>query len=110
MAHFLSFVGWDVLIVNEKEGVSACNPLGMGGITGSNALAQLSKFIGVRSIPGGFVAGVPLELAMLEEFACGGVKHQESLWTVCTHQYLTEVYKTINLFRLHSHEEPCKAD
>ena len=31
VADFLSFVGWDVMIVDDKEGVSACNPFGMGG-------------------------------------------------------------------------------
>ena len=75
MAYFLSFVGRDVMIINEKGGVSAHNPFGMGGSTRTNALAQLSQLIGVRSVPGGFVAGVMMELAMLGEFTGGGVEH-----------------------------------
>jgi hypothetical protein len=75
VAYFLSFVGRDVMIINEKEGVSACNPFGMGGSTQTNALAQPSQLIGVRSVPGGFVAGVMTELAMLEEYTGGGVEH-----------------------------------
>ncbi len=69
------------MIVYEIEGVSAHNPLFVGGSTRTNALAQPSKFIGVRSVPSGFVAGVMTELAMLKEFASGGIKHQNSLWT-----------------------------
>jgi hypothetical protein len=80
VADFLSFIGWDVMIVYKKEGVSACNPLCVGGSTRTNALAQTSKSIGVRSVPGGFVAGVTTELGMLKEFASGGVKPQKSLW------------------------------
>jgi hypothetical protein len=80
VADFLSFMGWDVMIVYKKEGVSACNPFCVGGSTRTNALAQLSKFIGIKSVPVGFVAGVMTELAMLKEFASGGVKHQKSLW------------------------------
>jgi len=33
VADFLSFVGWDVVIVDDKEGVSARNPFGMGGFS-----------------------------------------------------------------------------
>ncbi len=31
VADFPSFVGRDVLIINDKESVSACNPFGIGG-------------------------------------------------------------------------------
>jgi len=31
VADFLSFVEWDVMIINEKECVSACNPFGVEG-------------------------------------------------------------------------------
>jgi len=31
VADFLSFVEWDVMIINEKECVGACNPFGVGG-------------------------------------------------------------------------------
>ncbi len=69
------------MVVYKKEGVSARNPLCVGESTRTNALAQPSKYIGVRSVSGGFVAGVTTELAMLKEFASEGVEHQKSLWT-----------------------------
>ncbi len=31
VANFPSFVGQDVLIIDDKESVSACNPFGIGG-------------------------------------------------------------------------------
>ncbi len=70
----------------------------------------MSKTIGVRRIPGGFVAGATTELAMFEEFTSGGVEHQKSFWTANKHQCLTEVYKTVNLCRLHSFAETCKTN
>jgi hypothetical protein len=79
VANFFLFMGWDVMILYKKEGVSARDPLGIGGNTRTNVLAQPSKFIGVRGVPDGFVAGVTMELAMLKKFASGGVKHQKSL-------------------------------
>jgi hypothetical protein len=97
------------MIVCKKEGVSARNLLGIGGSTSTNALALPSKFIGVRGVPGGFVAGVTTGLAMLKEFSSGGVQHQKSLWTVHWCQCFTEVCKTFNLCRLHS-AETCKSD
>ncbi len=47
---------------------------------------------------------------MSEEFASGGVKHQKSFWTNHMHQCLTEVYKPVNLCRLHGFAEPCKTN
>jgi hypothetical protein len=67
-------MGWDAVIVYKKVGIGGSTRTG-------GALAQLSKFIGIRSVPGGFVVGVMTELAMLKEFASGGVEHQKSLWT-----------------------------
>ncbi len=69
------------MIVYKKEDVCARNPLCVRGSTRTDALAQPSKLIGVRSVPGGSVAGVTSELAMLEKFASGRVEHQKSLWT-----------------------------
>jgi hypothetical protein len=37
----------------------------MWGITQANALAELTKFIVVQGIPGGFVAGISSKLVML---------------------------------------------
>jgi hypothetical protein len=47
---------------------------------------------------------------MFEEFASGGVEHQKSFWTTNKRQCLTEVCKNVNLCRLHSFAETCKAD
>jgi hypothetical protein len=74
-------MGWDVVIVYKKEGVSARNPLCVGGSTRTDALAQLSKFVGIRSVPDAFVAGVTTELVMVKECTSGGVEHKKSLWT-----------------------------
>jgi hypothetical protein len=68
-------------MVYNKEGVSARNPFCVDGRTRTNALAQMSNFIGVRSVSGDFVAGVRTELGMFEEFPSGGIEHQKSLWT-----------------------------
>jgi hypothetical protein len=51
-----------------------------------------------------------MELAMFEEFASGGVKHQKRFWTTHMRQCLTEVCKPINLCRLHGLAEPCKTN
>jgi hypothetical protein len=110
VADFLPFMEWDVMIVYKKEGVSARNLFCVGGRTSAYALAYLSKFIGVLCVPGGFVAGVTMGLAMFKEFASGVVNHQKSFWTTNKHQCLTEVCKTVNLCRLHSFAETCKTN
>ena len=58
VADFLSFVSRDVMIVNEKEGVSARNSFGFGGGSRPNSLAQSSEFVGVGGVPGFLVAGI----------------------------------------------------
>ena len=75
VADLLSFAGWDVVIFNGKECVSACNPFGMGGGSRTYSLTKSSELIGVRSVPRCFVAGITAKLAMLKEFTNGGVKH-----------------------------------
>ncbi len=47
VADFFSFVGWHVMIINDKEGVGACNPFGIGGGPRANSLTQMSKLIGI---------------------------------------------------------------
>ena len=47
VADFFSFVDWYVMIVNDKEGVGACNPFGIGGGSRANSLTQSSKLIGI---------------------------------------------------------------
>ncbi len=75
MADFHSFMGWDIVVVDDKEGVSACNPFGTGGGSRTNSLTQLSKLVGVGSVPCCLVAGIMMELAMLDELTSGGVKN-----------------------------------
>jgi hypothetical protein len=75
VADFLPFMDWDAVVVDKEEGVSACNLFCVGGRPRAGAVAWLSKFIGVRRVPDGFVAGVMKELAIFEKFASGGVKH-----------------------------------
>jgi hypothetical protein len=79
VADFLPFMAWDVMVVNKEEGVSARNPFCVGRRPRAYALVLPSKFIGVRRVPGGFVAGITTELAMFKKLASGGVEHQKSL-------------------------------
>ena len=51
VADFLSFVGGNIVIVDEKEGVSARNLFGSGGGSRSNSLAQSSELVGVGRVP-----------------------------------------------------------
>jgi hypothetical protein len=44
---FHLFVGRDVMIINDKERVSAWNPFGLGGGSRNNSLTKLPKLIGV---------------------------------------------------------------
>jgi hypothetical protein len=71
---FLPFVRWNVLVIDEKEGVSSCHMLSAGGIPSSNALAERFKLIGVQGIPRCFVTGITMELAMLKRFTNGRVE------------------------------------
>jgi hypothetical protein len=79
VAYFLPFVGQYVyvVIVYEKKGVSATHPQGAWGITRADVLAETPEFIGVQGIPGGFVAGVLMELLMFKKFSSGKVEHQK---------------------------------
>jgi hypothetical protein len=47
VADFPSFVGRDVLIIDDKESVSACNPFGIRGGSRANSLTQTSKLIDI---------------------------------------------------------------
>ncbi len=64
----------NVLVIDEKEGVSPHHTLGAGGIPRANSLAETSKFIGVQGIPHCFVMGTAPELAMLKLFTSGRVE------------------------------------
>ena len=75
VADFLSFVGGNIVTVDEKEGVSAHYSFGVGEGSRNNSLAQSSELVGIGSVPSCLVAGIPKELAMLEEFTSGGVEH-----------------------------------
>ncbi len=78
VADFCSFVGWYVMIVNDKKGVGACNPFGIGGGPRANSLTQTPKLIGMRRIPCGLVARILTKLAMLKKFTSGWIKNRES--------------------------------
>ncbi len=73
VAKFLLFVSGDVMIVDDKEGASACNPFGGGGGSRTNSLTQSSELVGVRSVPRCLVAGITSQFAILEEFISGRV-------------------------------------
>ena len=79
MADFLSFVGGNIVIVDEKEGVSARNLFGSGVGSRSNSLAQSSELVGVGGVPSCIVAGISTELAMFKEFTSGGIEDRKRL-------------------------------
>jgi hypothetical protein len=58
VADFFSFVGWYVMIINDKEGVGACNLFGIGGGPRANSLTQRSKLIGIQRITCSLVARI----------------------------------------------------
>ena len=66
---FVSAVGGDVLVVNDKEGIGVKDTLTYVIGAGSNALAQAAKFVGVGSVQGVRVLGVLAYLVVLELFA-----------------------------------------
>ena len=47
VTNFLVLVGWNVLVVNDEEGIGACYPLGGLSGSGSNALVKSPQFIGI---------------------------------------------------------------
>ncbi len=47
VADFLLYVSGDVMIVDDKEGVSVCNPFGGGGGSRPNSLTQSSELVGM---------------------------------------------------------------
>ena len=61
--------------VNGPEGICA-HDAWLGRVLGIHAdtLAEASQFVGVGSVPYCFVGGVPMQLAMFEEFSGGGVE------------------------------------
>jgi hypothetical protein len=75
VADFLSFVGGNIVTVDEKEGVSAHYSFGVGEGSQNNSLTQSSELVGIGSVPSCLVAGILTELAMLKEFTSGGVEH-----------------------------------
>ena len=79
VADFLLFVGGNIVIVDEKESVSARDLFGVGGGSRSNSLTQLSKLVGVGGVPSCLVAGISTELAMFEKFTSGGIEHRKRL-------------------------------
>ncbi len=74
MADFLSLVERDVVVVDETEGVGTCYLLAIWRRAGTNALTEMTKFIGVGHIPSGFVPGVTTKLAMFKEVTCSRVQ------------------------------------
>ena len=63
---FVSAVGGDVLVVNDKEGIGVKDTLTYVIGAGSNALAQAIKFFGVGLVPSVCVRGVLAELAVFK--------------------------------------------
>ncbi len=72
---FLALVGWNVLVVDDEEGIGARYPLVGLGRSRTYALAKSPQFIGIRHIPLSFVTGVSTELAVFKELASSWIKY-----------------------------------
>ncbi len=72
---FLALVGWNVLVVDDEEGIGTRYSLVGLGSSRANALAKSAQLIGIGGIPRTFVTGVSTELAVLEELASSWVEH-----------------------------------
>jgi hypothetical protein len=82
VADFLALVERDVIVVDETEGVGTCYLLAIWRRAGTNALAEMTKFVGIGGIPRGFVMGVTMKLAMFKEVTCSRVQDREGRWTI----------------------------
>ena len=68
---------WDILILDDLEGIGTFGMLaGLGGV-GSDTLAETANLIGVGAVLYVFVGGMLAELEMLQGLAGGGVKDGE---------------------------------
>jgi hypothetical protein len=74
---FLALVGWDVIVVDDEEGIGTRYPLLGLGRSRHNTLAESTQLFGIRSIPRSFVTGVSTELAVLEELSGDWVKNRQ---------------------------------
>ena len=101
MAHFFPLMQQYVMIVKEKKGVSATDPLRRGGRTSIYALAETAQLVGIRRIPGGFIPRIVAKLAVFKKFASDWIKNQERQETepIFQSQRFTEKCKGINLCR-----------
>ncbi len=71
------------MILDGAKGVGPLNALLLRiHIVSANALAEPSKFICVRCIPGLFVGRVLSELAVFEQCASGSVQYWERQWGI----------------------------
>ncbi len=77
VADFFALVERDVIVVDETEGVGTCYPLAIWRRAGTDALAEMTKFIGIGGIPRGFVMGVTMKLVMFKEVTCSRVQDGE---------------------------------
>ena len=71
---FASFRG-NVFVAVDKERARAFGALAMAIWPNSYTLAQAAKFIGSRGVPNFGECGMFHELAVVEIFSCGLVKH-----------------------------------
>ncbi len=70
VADFLALVGWDVLVVDEEEGVGTRYPLLCWRRAGTDVLAESAQLVSIGGIPRCFVTWVTTKLAMLKGFTC----------------------------------------
>ena len=93
MVDLLLLVHWDVIILDQEEGIGTINTFCAGLGTGSDALTKSAKFICVRFIPRFFIPGITAELAMFKELAHCRIKHRVCVGAVYLVQGFTEISK-----------------
>jgi hypothetical protein len=75
VADFLALVGWDVLVVDEEEGVGTRYPLLCWRRAGTDALAESAQLVSIGGIPSCFVTWVTTKLAMFKGFTCRRIQN-----------------------------------
>jgi hypothetical protein len=101
MADFLLLMQWDILVLDQEEGIGTIDTFCAGLGAGANALAESTKFICIRGVPSCLVPGVTAELVVFKELARCWIQHQTVCRVVHLVQSLAEVSKASNLFGSH---------
>jgi hypothetical protein len=95
VTNFLVLVDWDVVVLDDEEGIGARYSLGGLGSTGAYALAKAPQFVGIGSVPRSFEPGVSTELTVFKEFARSWVKNPKGCWAIKCLEGCAKVCKAV---------------